>query len=135
VTPPGMTPPAFTPMTDNYSLFNADFLFEKKLGSAGTVSLEGAFYKFSGNFEPVDNSWFALASYLIPAEIGIGRLQPLVRFQQAKPKPDNGTWRLIDAGLGYVVDEYAMRIALNYQNSDIAGTKGNSLQLGVQIQK
>jgi maltoporin len=67
--------------------------------------------------------------------VGIGRFQPLVRFQQAEAKNDGGTWRLIDAGLSYVVDEYAMRIALNYQNADIAGTKGNSLQLGVQIQK
>jgi len=28
-----------------------------------------------------------------------------------------------------------MRIALNYQNADIAGAKANSVTLGIQIQK
>jgi hypothetical protein len=122
------------PAPEDYSLIGADLLAEKKLGDAGTATLEGAFYKYNGKFEPAKNNFYALASYLIPTQIGIGRFQPLVRLQQAKSQTDK-TWRLIDAAVSYVVDEYAMRIALNYQNADIEGVKANSVTLGIQIQK
>jgi hypothetical protein len=128
--PMGFIPPA----AEDYSLVGADLLAEKKFGDAGTATLEGTFYKFNGKYEPAKNGFYALASYLIPTEIGIGRFQPLVRLQQAKSQTDK-TWRLIDAAVSYVVDEYAMRIALNYQNADIEGAKANSVTLGIQIQK
>jgi hypothetical protein len=133
--PPSDPPPAmFMAQTANYSMLSADLLAEKKLGDAGTVTFESAFYKFTGKYEPTKNHFYALASYLIPAQVWIGKFQPLVRIQQAKSQDDK-TWRLIDGGLGYVVDEYAMRIALNYQNANIGGTKANSIQIGIQIQK
>jgi hypothetical protein len=127
-----------TPMgaaTDDYSLFNVDLLAEKTLGGAGTATFEAAFYKFDGNAEPVKHNYYLLASYLIPAEIWVGKLQPLVRFQQAAPKGGGKKLNLIDAALSYVVDEYAMRIALNYQNADLGGVKANAISIGVQIQK
>jgi hypothetical protein len=77
-----------------------------------------------------------LGSYLIPQVVGIGRFQPLVRYQQADPRAaGQSNWRLIDAAVSYVVDEYAMRIALNYTNANIGGVKSNAIQLGIQIQK
>jgi hypothetical protein len=131
---PAMPDPTFVAMSENYSMLGADLLAEKKFGDAGTGTLEGCFYKFNGKYEPAKNGFYALASYLIPTEIGIGRFQPLVRLQQAKSQTDK-TWRLIDAAVSYVVDEYAMRIALNYQNADIEGIKANSVTVGIQIQK
>jgi hypothetical protein len=122
------------PTPENYSMIGADLLAEKKLGDSGTATLEGCFYKFNGKFEPAKNGFYALASYLIPMQIGIGRFQPLVRLQQAKSQTDK-TWRLIDGAVAYVVDESSMRIALNYQNADIEGTKANSVTIGIQIQK
>lgn len=127
-------------MTEDYSEFNADLLAEKTLGRAGTATLEGCFYKFGGKYEPVDNDFFVLGSYLLPWKVGMGKFQPLVRFQQAKANTfdglgDNGDWRLVDAQVGYVVDAYAMRVSLGYQNSDVSGTHGNAVQLGIQIQK
>lgn len=132
-TVPVMTPP-LVPRKDAYKEVNADLLFEKNLGSPGTVTLEGAFYKYFGDFERFDYSYFALASYLTPSNVGVGKLQPMVRLQQAKPKAADA-YLLIDAQLGYIIEGHAARIALGYQRSDLAGTKGNALFLGIQLQK
>jgi hypothetical protein len=135
--PNGMPTPMFVGMSDNYSEENADLLLEKKFGESGVGTLEGAFYGYNGDFEPAKNSWFALASYLIPTTVGIGRFQPLVRYQSAAPKntADN-TWYTIDGAVSYVVDEYSMRIALNYQHAYLTGRQqANAIQIGIQIQK
>jgi hypothetical protein len=132
---PAMMPPdPMAPPPVNYSMISADLLAEKKFGDAGVGTFEGCFYNYTGKYDPLKNQFYVLGSYLIPTEIGIGRFQPLVRLQQAKTR-DSKTWRLVDAAVSYVVDEYAMRIALNYQNSNLGGFKTNSVTLGVQIQK
>lgn len=132
--PPAAGEPPGTPRKDTYGEVNADLLFEKNLGTAGTITLEGAFYKYFGDFERFDHSYFALASYLTPSNIGVGKLQPLVRLQQAKPK-NADSYLLIDAQLGYIIEGHAARVALGYQRSDLSGAKGNALFLGVQLQK
>jgi hypothetical protein len=132
---PAMPPVGFmAPPSDDYSLISADLLAEKTFGGAGTATFEGAFYKFNGKNEPIKNDFYLLGSYLIPTQVWIGRFQPLFRFQQGKTQ-GNTTMRLMDAAVSYVVDEYAMRIALNYQNADLSGIKANSISIGVQIQK
>jgi len=136
VPPGGTANPMFIPQTENYTELNADLLAEKKFGDAGVGTFESAFYAFGGKFEPIKNHFYVLGSWLFPQVIGIGRLQPLVRYQQADPRAAGASnWRLIDAAVSYVVDEYAMRIALNYTNADIGGVKSNAIQLGIQIQK
>ena len=126
-------------LLDDYTGFNADVLFEKKLGDAGTVDLEAAFYLFDGENEVLDNHFYGLVSYLTPTEVGIGRLQPLVRFQGASPKGEGDMWQTVDAQLGYVMNEYAARLALGYQYTKysvgLANTTGKSIFLGLQLQK
>lgn len=121
--------------TDDYLGVNADVLYEKTLGNGGVVDLEGAFYLFTGDNEVLDNHFFALASYLVPTVIGIGRFQPLVRFQGASPADGGDLWRIVDAQLGYIIAPYAARVALVYQRTDVADQAGNAVILGVQLQK
>ncbi|WP_437338506.1 hypothetical protein [Sorangium sp. So ce394] len=132
--PPAAGTPPGTPRTDTYAELNADLLFEKNLPAAGTITLEGAFYKYFGEFERFDFSYFALASYLTASDVGVGKLQPLVRLQQAKPK-NADPYLLIDAQMGYIIEGHAARVAFGYQRSDLSGAKGNALFLGVQLQK
>ncbi|WP_437475663.1 hypothetical protein WME75_23825 [Sorangium sp. So ce1014] len=132
--PPAMGMPPGVPRKDTFMEANADILFEKNLGAAGTITLEGAFYKYFGDFESFNYSFFALASYLAPSNLGVGKLQPLVRLQQAKPK-NADPYLLIDAQMGYIIEGHAARVALGYQRSDLSGAKGNALFLGVQLQK
>jgi hypothetical protein len=120
---------------DDYTGFSADVLFEKNLGGAGTIDLEGTFYSFNGDNEAFDWSYYALASYLLPTEIGIGRLQPLVRFQQAKPAAGGDNANIITAQVGYAIKEYAARLALGYERLDNGPTKTDTVFLGIQLQK
>ncbi|HKP61678.1 MAG TPA: hypothetical protein VJV78_33340 [Polyangiales bacterium] len=120
---------------EDYSEINVDVLFEKNLGSSGVLDVEGAFYKYMGDEdEELDYSFFALASYLIPKKIGPGQLQPLFRYQGAKPH-DADAYSLIDVQLGYVVDTYACRFALGYQHGEANDASSNNVFLGVQLQK
>ena len=124
------------PQLANYTGGSVDVLFEKNLG-VGTIDLEGAFYGFQGDNETVKNYFYGLASYLLPGEIGIGRIQPLVRYQQAKMKGDDGkTWKIMEAQVGYAIKEYAARLALGYQRFELSDTdKTNAFVLGIQLQK
>ena len=124
---------ALTP--DDYTGFSADLLFEKNLGGAGTVDLEGAFYSFNGDNEAFDWSYYALASYLLPMEVGIGKLQPLVRFQQANPAAGGDKANIITAQVGYAIKEYAARLALGYERLDTGPAKTDTFFLGIQLQK
>ncbi len=123
-------------LTDDYSEFNVDVLFEKNFDGAGVLDVEGAFYKFNGDFEPTDAGWFGLVSYLLPNDIGPGKLQPLVRVQQAIPSNDEAdTSTLIEAQLGYVVNSYATRFALGYRNGSAGDLEIQALYFGAQFLK
>lgn len=124
----------------NYSLFNTDLLFEKDLAGSGVLDVEGAFFKYMGDNETSDNSYFALLSYLTPDLAGSGKMQPLVRLQQmnyksiAGVKPDPTT--IVDAQVGYVLDSYSTRFALGLQHSKLSSKNvENALFLGVQLMK
>ena len=90
---------------------------------------------YSGDNELFDKSFFVLASYLLPTEVGFGKLQPLVRFQGATPKAGGDLSWLLEAQIGYIVVPYSARLALVYTRSDVLGVSGNSVTLGVQLQK
>jgi hypothetical protein len=120
----------------DYAEVNFDVLFEKNLGDAGVLDIEGAYYKFNGDYEVTDAGWFALASYILPGEVGIGKLQPLVRVQQALPADDSADQSLIiDAQIAYLINSYATRFTLGYRNSKAGEEKIQSLFLGAQLQK
>jgi len=129
----------------DYSEFNADILFEKNFGEGGVLDLEGAFYKYMGESEPVDHSFLVLASWMTADEIGIGKIQPLVRFQSAKttdtvppmgPFPAEETSNIFEGQIGYIIDSYATRFALGflYQKAGDA-IEDTQLYLGLQLQK
>ena len=127
----------------DYGMFLADLLFEKNLGTSGTIDVEGAFYDYIGDGEPLKWSYMGLLSYLTPELApGAGKLQPLVRLQQAKQKSisDGGagnTVSMFDAQVNYVIDSYATRLSLGYSHSAAGDGENyaNSIFAGVQLQK
>jgi len=117
--------------TNDYTEFNLDLLFEKKLGE-GVLDLEGAFYKFNGDYERTDAAWFALASFLLPG----GKVQPLVRVQQAIPAYDRDeTSTLVDAQLGYVLNSFATRFAGGFRYGKAGDLNSKTVFVGAQFQK
>jgi hypothetical protein len=130
----GAAGPPATPAAD-YSMFNADLLFEKDLKESGVVDVEGALYKYFGDNESQKLAHFVLASYLTPEVAGIGKFQPLVRVQQSIPKTGDTT-TVLDAQVGYVVDSYSTRFALGYTHVTAGGeSASNAVFAGVQLQK
>ncbi len=102
----------------DFTAWNVDLLFEKNLGY-GVLNLEGAYYNYDlhgvtddgvGAFFPLadGNSYFALASFMFPQEIGWGRIQPFTRFQSFNRHKGDGTVRedthsRLELGVNYIM--------------------------------
>ena len=118
-----------------------DLLAEENVPSAGTFTFEGQFYAFNSGYNfggPVASpkeAFYALVSYLTPEPLGIGKLQPLFRWQHTI----DPAWNIYDAALAYVIKEYDARLVATYEHIDTTGVaqggESNSLQFGVQLQK
>jgi hypothetical protein len=117
----------------DYAELSVDLFFEKNLGFAGVMDLEAAFYKIWGSYAPETITYFLLASYLLPIEVGVGRFQPLFRLQQASERNTDATDALADAQLGYIIDGLRARVALDYRYSKVMGQTGNAILLGLQL--
>jgi hypothetical protein len=122
------------PDADDYSGFSADVLFEKNFGEGGVLDLEGAFYAYMGDYEAFKHSYFLTASWMTANKIGVGKIQPLIRFQQAKPETGD-TSTIIEPQIGYVIDNYATRLALGFAYHKQGDFKDNKIFLGIQVQK
>ncbi|MBN2575005.1 MAG: hypothetical protein JXP73_10620 [Deltaproteobacteria bacterium] len=125
-----------TVLPADFDEVNADVLFEVGNEAAGVLAVEGAFARLWGQNEVVGYQLFALASYLVPLEVGIGRFQPLFRVQHASPgsADDASEFTSIDAQLGYIIDGHRIRANAGYQYSRIGGQPENAILLGVQLQ-
>ena len=119
--------------TENLTNVMGDVLFEKPIPGAGTVSVEGAYYHFDKN-QPIKQAFFVLGSFLIDSPVGIGKLQPLVRYQQANPQAGSNL-NILDAFLTYVIHDFDLRLTAGYQRTDLGNTTANAIQLGMQIQQ
>ncbi|MES1176377.1 MAG: hypothetical protein ABUL62_18785 [Myxococcales bacterium] len=139
--------PTSTDPESDYGMVNADLLFEKKLDGGAAFDVEGAFYKYIGDGETLNFSYMGLVSYLTPELApGSGKLQPLVRIQQAKEKSAadaglggaNGNLvTMTDVQMNYVLDSYATRFSLGFTHASAGdGARySNAVFLGVQLQK
>ena len=72
-----------------YADINVDGLFEKKLGGGSFVTAEAAYYHFNVATGGVSDSLYALLAYATPT-VGVGNLQPMVRYQWEKIKDFTG---------------------------------------------
>jgi hypothetical protein len=115
-----------------YSEVNADVLLEKKLGGGSFFTAEGAYYHYGVQPGSASDSLYVLAAWASPV-VGVGNLQPMVRYQWAKIKDNTGSnpWN-IDAALSYLIKGPALRANLTYSHSAFAGTSSNALLLAAQ---
>jgi hypothetical protein len=124
-----------TSLPSNFNELNADLLFEMSGGAAGVVDVECGFAKMWEKNELASNQVFALASYLVPIDVGVGRFQPLLRYQRAGrgQAQDSSDFSGIDAQLGYILDGYHARLLVVYQYAKLQGHSENALVLGLQL--
>jgi len=114
--------------------YSVDLLGETTLGNGAVATIEGEYKRFEldgvasgandtlGMFE--GDAYTGTALYLMPGKVGIGQLQPYVRYTN---NDGNGTPNRdeYEAGLNYIIDGHNARISLMYQYGDIA-TKGRT---------
>jgi hypothetical protein len=124
--------------TANLTTFIADLLAEKNFGAGGVGTFEGQYYHFDDH-DPFGrkNAYYVLGSWLTPQKIGVGKLQPLVRWQQATATASGApSFKMFDAYLTYVIDDYFLRVAAGYSHGDVGvDPKSNAIYLGVQMQR
>ena len=128
----------------DFTGWNVDVLMEKKLQNGGVVNLEGAYYDYDLD-DKTDASltqgegYLLLGSYLIPKQIGWGKVQPYVRYQhfaRDNLTGDNGNRRRAEGGFNYIIDGQNAKISVLYfsdRNGSNADSK-NTFKIGLQFQ-
>lgn len=126
----------------DFSAWSVDFLMEKTLSDMGGVmTVEAAHYDYDYDGIPDSNlgfegdGYFVLGSYLFPQQVGIGQLQPQLRFQSLND--DNGPDReRFEAGLNYIMKGHDARLSLvaGRDEEKSGGPSDNFFILGVQLQ-
>ena len=135
-----------------------DVLFEKVLPGSGVVTVNGEYKNYGitdgysqasrdagGGFTMFEgNAYDVSGMYLFPQKIGIGQIQPYVRYVNVLP--DNSTNRnTYEGGVNYIIDGHNARVSLSWEYGDLM-TKGlnysstatgdhtNAVKLGFQWQ-
>ena len=121
------------PDTDDYVEVNADLLAEMKLAGGGWVTGEGGLYVTGGDYPGYGKTAFYLTAAYATPKVGIGNIQPMLRFQYGKGQEDAKTWSL-DAAVSYLIMGPALRLVGNFQHvkTDPGGVEANSLTFGAQ---
>jgi hypothetical protein len=114
----------------DYSLIDVDALFEKKLGAGSFVTGEAAYYHYNVD-AGVSDTGYVLAAYATPT-IGVGNIQPMVRYQWTKVKGGGPNPWNVDVGVSYLIKGPALRLVGTYSHTDIGVPTANSVQFGAQ---
>ncbi|HEY8260584.1 MAG TPA: hypothetical protein VIG55_05185 [Methylosinus sp.] len=138
----------------DFTAWNIDLLFEKKLGEFGAATFEGAYYRYYthgvndvatnlngarstdlvGGIRPGE-AYMLGAGYYIPYVIGWGKLQPYFRFQSFRDTLALTWERQYDIGVNYVIDGHNLRITANYAINQFTARKDiDKFILGLQVQ-
>jgi hypothetical protein len=138
----------------DYTGFNIDGLFEKKILDGGAVTLEGAYYHYdtggvldvaptfdgAGSTANVGgiaqgDGYLVSGAFLVPTKVGWGKFQPFARYQQFDADITDIKSKQYDFGSNYVIDGHNARFSATYAIDQSTGVKdSNSFVLGVQLQ-
>jgi len=134
-----------TQVQDGNTATTGDFLLEKKLASAGVVSLEGewAFYDKLGGYDGgYDRSQgaYGLASYLFPKKVGPGQFEVLGKYGEAKFSRGKTivnapyVWKTTELNLNYVIKQFNARVMFFFKNNNFTAVKTDNWQAGAGLQ-
>lgn len=122
-----------------YTGWNVDALFEKRLGPAGTATVEYAFYRYDlgGIPDPAlaeGDGWFVTGGWLLPLDVRGVRFQPTVRVQRFDATAGPARER-IDACLNVLWAGHFTRFGVNYSEDDAgpAARTVRTVKLGAQF--
>ncbi len=110
--------------SDDYAELESDVLVEMRYGGGGFFTLDGAYYHYVGNNEPIEDEVSILGAIATP-KLGLGNLQPYGRWQWFSPRANSVDLETfaVDVGLNYLVMGPALRIMLAYEHVDLGNDK------------
>lgn len=111
----------------NYKAWTADVFYEYPMKS-GTYTFSSAYFDYNtGNAINVNpdptlpvtsqlKAYYVKGGYLFPRKVGIGRLQPYLRFERSNYGVNTGydSQKWEGAGLNYYIDGQNLKLALEY---------------------
>ncbi|TCI02916.1 hypothetical protein EZV61_11520 [Corallincola luteus] len=136
---------------EDFTGYTADVLMEKVLSGGGVVTLEGEYKVFDADLSAATrasadcfclfdgDAYFATAAYLFADPVGIGKVQPYVRYTSNSPD-DYDDSDLTEVGVNYIIKGHNLRLNANYTTGDAnasgyaAADDADSFSLGVQFQ-
>jgi hypothetical protein len=131
---------AQTAKSDN--AYSVDFLFEKKLANLGAVSVEAEYAKYDGlggYTGKESDGYYGLVAYLFPTPVGIGKVQLLGKYGEAKFKFATGPdakQKTTELNVNYLIKTFNARVSLFYidKSFDQRLTDQKQVGLGLQVQ-
>jgi hypothetical protein len=129
---------AFSPTRGlgNLTIFEADLLADKKLGTAGVGTLEASGF-FYDERQPIRRFFVLGAGYVTPQPIGVGRLCPAVRYQFTQ----DAAMHQFDVYVSYLIKSHFAKFFAGFFYADYpdamtgAKLKSKAIQFGVQLIK
>lgn len=121
----------------DYKAYNVDFLMEKKIPGAGAVSVEAAWYKYENGDVILSEQGKAASAglaYIFAEKLGVGRLQPFVRYQKFDADTSIDT-KQSDIGVNYIVAGYNEQFSAVYSKTTVtSAADSNQFVLAMQLQ-
>jgi hypothetical protein len=122
---------------------NIDFLLEKKLPNGGAFSIESEYANYNGfgGYLPGaarSQGAYALASYIFPKAIGMGKFEILGKYAHAQSHGQalSVTQKTTEVNLNYVIKQFNARVMSFYKVTryNVLTPDNYQIGLGLQIQ-
>jgi hypothetical protein len=131
-----------TQIQDGHTATTADFLLERKLGTAGVVTIESEYSNYNrlGGYDASyarSQGAYALGSYLFPKAVGPGKFQLLGKFAKADFTRGNRpsyNQKTTEVNVGYVIKQFNARVMTFYRDTRFNRERNNFWQAGIGLQ-
>lgn len=142
----------------NFRGTSVDILLEKVLANQGVITFNGEYKNYGissgysqasrdagGGFSMFEgNAYDFSGMYLFPQKIGIGQVQPYLRYVNVLPSGSTNR-NSYEGGVNYIIDGHNAKVSLSYEYGDLmskglnysstaAGDSGSAIKLGFQLQ-
>lgn len=124
---------------DSKTAWSLDGLLEKKLADAGAIDVEAEYQKDNGMVSTTpSNGWYGLVAYTFPQVVGIGKIQPLVKYsQKTYDFGESDKVKTTEVDVNYIIKEFNARVGLYYltqKNDESSGSTPTEIGLKLQLQ-
>jgi hypothetical protein len=123
------------------TVWSVDGLLEKKLPNLGVVDVESEYVKDNGlTASTPSDGWYALASYLFPQVVGIGKFQVLGKYSHKSIDAINvnpsDELKTTEVNLNYIIKTFSVRAGVYFldQKDDITDLSKQEYGLKLQLQ-